>query len=112
MERDYLPNPISLLDGYVLLAALGDKISMGKDNKIINQLKRIRAMVSLRNNSIFAHGLGPVGEGDYCKFRNFVIEMFQSFCEIEGIDFHLYEKICQFLNPINSKYYKIVSDGE
>lgn len=112
MERDYLPNPISLLDGYVLLAALGDKISVGKDNKIINQLKRIRAMVSLRNNSIFAHGLGPVGEGDYCKFRNFVIEMFQSFCEIEEIDFHLYGKMCQFLNPINSKYYKIVSDGE
>lgn len=109
-ERDFLPNPIALLDGYLLLAALGDKISAGRDGKAMNQLRRIRAMVSLRNNSIFAHGLGPVGEEDYYKFRNFVKEMFQGFCEIEKIDFTLYEKNSHFLNPINSKYYNIIGE--
>lgn len=107
-DKDYLPNPIALLDGYILLAALGDKISFGRDGKAINQLKRIRAMVSLRNNSIFAHGLGPVKESDYYKFRDFVSEMFQDFCSIEEIDFKVYGKACHFLNPINSKYYSIM----
>lgn len=111
-DRDYLPNPISLLDGYLLLAALGDEISKEKDGKTISQLQRIRSMVSLRNNSIFAHGLGPVGEEDYIKFRNFVREMFRRFCKIEEINFESYEKVCHFLNPINSKYYKLVGNGQ
>lgn len=89
-DKDYLPNPIALLDGYLLLAALGDKISFGRDGKPINQLKRIRSMVSLRNNSIFAHGLGPVGYNDYYKFRDFVTEMFRNFCEVEELDFNAY----------------------
>ncbi|MEY8429451.1 hypothetical protein AALC75_02835 [Lachnospiraceae bacterium 48-42] len=109
-DKDYLPNPIALLDGYLLLAALGDKISFGRDGKPVNQLKRIRSMVSLRNNSIFAHGLGPVGSKDYYKFRDFVTEMFRNFCEVEEIDFSLYGKACHFLNPINSKYYRIMEE--
>ena len=55
-------------------------------------LKRIRSMVSLRNNSIFAHGLGPVGNHDFYKFRDFVKEIFEVFCKIEGIDFIKSEK--------------------
>lgn len=109
-DRDYLPNPIALLDGYLLLAALGDEVSAGKDGKSIYLLKRIRAMVSLRNNSIFAHGLGPVKEEDYYKFRDFVTEMFKEFCKVEKIDFDLYKKACCFLNPITSKYYKIMGE--
>lgn len=109
-DKDYLPNPIALLDGYLLLAALGDKISFGRDGKPVNQLKRIRSMVSLRNNSIFAHGLGPVGSKDYYKFRDFVTEMFRNFCEVEEIDFSLYGKACHFLNPVNSKYYRIMEE--
>ena len=34
-------------------------------------------MVSLRNNSVFAHGLGPVGNHDFYKFRDFVKEIFE-----------------------------------
>lgn len=111
-DKDYRPNPIALLDGYILLAALGDKITDGKDGKAMNQLKRIRSMVSLRNNSIFAHGLGPVKESDYYKFRDFVSEMFQDFCKAEEIDFKAYGKACHFLNPINSKYYSIMGDEQ
>ncbi len=111
-DKDYLPNPIALLDGYILLAALGDKISDGKDKRAMNQLKRIRSMVSLRNNSIFAHGLGPVKESDYYKFRDFVSEMFLDFCKVEEIDFKTYGNACHFLNPINSKYYSIMGDEQ
>lgn len=50
-------------------------------------------------------------EEDYIKFRNFVKEMFRRFCEIEEINFENYERACHFLNPINSKYYKLVGDG-
>ena len=94
------------------LSGLGDKISNGKDGKAMNQLKRIRSMVSLRNNSIFAHGLGPVKESDYYKFRDFVSEMFQDFCKAEEIDFKAYGQACHFLNPINSKYYSIMGDEQ
>lgn len=105
----YLPHPIALLDGFILLAALGDSMFM-EEGKVENQLQRIRTMVYLRNNSIFAHGLGPVKESDYYKFRNFVQEMFEKYCECEKISFDTYEKANIFLNPINSKYYQMIGD--
>ena len=109
-DRDYLPAPIALLDGYLLLAALGDKMCKDAEGGPVNQLKRIRCMVSLRNNSIFAHGLGPVGVEDYQKFRGFVQQMFQKFCEVEEISNEFYEQACHFLNPIHSGYYRIMGD--
>lgn len=109
-DKDYLPAPIALLDGYLLLAALGDTILLSKDGSPLNMLKKIRSMVSLRNNSIFAHGLGPVGEHDFGKFRDFVKELFQNFCEIEEINFRNYDKIFSFLNPIDSRYFKLMED--
>ncbi len=111
-DREYLPYPIALLDGYILLAALGDPLLLTDKNinSPANMLKRIRSMVSLRNNSIFAHGLGPVGNHDFYKFRDFVKEIFEVFCKIEGIDFIKSEKQYQFLNPIDSRYYKLMED--
>ena len=111
-DREYLPYPIALLDGYILLAALGDPLLLTDKNinSPANMLKRIRSMVSLRNNSIFAHGLGPVGDHDFYKFRDFVKEIFEVFCKIEGIDFIKSEKQYQFLNPIDSRYYKLMED--
>ena len=109
-DRDYLPRPIALLDGYLLLAALGDRIMGGADGNCINLLKRIRSMVSLRNNSIFAHGLGPVGKEDYLKFRNFVVEMFSTFCEAEEVEAQRYEMASRFLNPLSSRYYTMMED--
>ncbi|MBQ7724404.1 MAG: TIGR02710 family CRISPR-associated protein [Lachnospiraceae bacterium] len=86
----YLPNPVSLLDGFIILAALGDEIFDKDYHKRIVTLKQTRSKVFLRNNSIFAHGLGPVSKADYSKFRDFVIEVFKKFCDIEKID---YEKM-------------------
>ncbi len=84
---DYLPNPVSLLEGFILLEALRDPIVYESDTNRLNKLKLIRSKVFLRNNSIFAHGLGPVSRNDYEKFRDFVIDMFEKLCVIEHISF-------------------------
>ena len=69
--NDYLPDQISLLEGFIVLYVMHDPIVFIEEDDII-MLKRIRAMVFLRNNSIFAHGLGPVKKEDFEKFRKFV----------------------------------------
>ncbi len=99
----YLPNQIALLDGFLILTALGDPITEGHTHNAINTLKQIRNMVSLRNNSIFAHGLGPVGVEDYLRFRKFVEQMFRDFCRIEGVDFDTCTEHMAWLNPKQSR---------
>ena len=83
---EYLPNPVSLLDGFIILAALSDPIFKPDKRDRIALLKQMRSKVYLRNNSIFAHGLGPVPKGDYLKFRDFVGSIFERFCQIEKVD--------------------------
>lgn len=100
---EYLPDRISLLDGFILLLALNDEICFMKNGHHIDKLKRIRSMVYLRNNSIFAHGLGAVSYGDYVKFRQFVTQMLEEFCDIEDIDFKEYLEKVRFLSPSDSK---------
>ncbi len=94
----YLPNPVSLLDGFIILSALHDPIVYESDDTRLYVLKQIRSKVYLRNNSIFAHGLGPVTEGDYSKFRDFVNDMFMSFCLIENIVYDDYENIFSWID--------------
>ena len=62
-------------------------------------------MVYLRNNSIFAHGLGPVGRTDYTSFRDFVIGVLTHYCEIEGISMRQYTEDMLWMSPLHSKYY-------
>mgnify|MGYP002512755518 CR=1 FL=1 len=101
----YMPEQVSLLEGFVILQALKDPISMMDSGRHIDKLRRIRSMVFLRNNSIFAHGLGPVGQGDFLKFKGFVEEMFGELCRIEMIDFEREKQIVTWVNPMDSKYY-------
>lgn len=101
----YLSEQISLLDGFILLLALGDEISESKSGKPVDKLRRIRSMVYLRNNSIFAHGLGPVSAEDFMRFRGFVHEMFRDFCRIEEIDHDTMVNEIRWLNPLDSQNY-------
>lgn len=103
--KDYLPEQISLLEGFILLLALDNDICRQNNGRHIDKLKRIRSMVHLRNNSIFAHGLGPVGCEDFQKFKQFVTEMFKEYCTLEDISFADYEDRITWLNPFQSKYY-------
>ena len=131
-ENKFLPDQISLLDGFTLLAALKDPIfgyraadpASGKDSADAaagneNQqaahrkgttdpvllLKRIRSMVYLRNNSIFAHGLGPVAREDYLKFRRFVEDMFRTFCAVEDVSFDDCLAEVTWIDPTKTAYY-------
>lgn len=103
--NSYLPDQISLLEGYLLLLALNDEISFDENGRHIDFIKKIRSMVYLRNNSIYAHGLGPVGKRDYERFRDFTIEVLVKFCRLEGIDMEGYIEDVEWLNPKNSLYY-------
>ena len=102
---DYLSDQISLLEGFILLYALGDPIVHKSGEQGIGMLKQIRSKVYLRNNSIFAHGLGPVSYSDFKKFKEFVLEMFQTFCQIENIDYDAYSKSMEWRNPMDSRFY-------
>ena len=131
-ENKFLPDQISLLDGFTLLAALKDPIfgygaadpASGKesaDATVGNEnaqaahrkgmpdpvllLKRIRSMVYLRNNSIFAHGLGPVAREDYLKFRRFVEDMFRTFCAVEDVSFDDCLAEVTWIDPTKTAYY-------
>ena len=101
----YLPDQVSLLEGFMILSALKDPIMTTKNGNELEKLKRIRAMVFLRNNSIFAHGLGPVSQNDFLKFKVFVSEIFHEFCVIEKIDFNRQLQEITWLNPTKSAYY-------
>ncbi len=101
----FLSEQVSLLDGFILLAALDDDISKMKNGKPLEKLKRIRSMVYLRNNSIFAHGLGPVGKESFESFKGFVVELFEEFCALEGIDYKRYRREISWINPFQSMYY-------
>lgn len=101
----YMPDQVSLLEGFVILQALGDPISMMENGRHLDKLKRIRSMVHLRNNSIFAHGLGPVGRADFLKFKNFVEKMFMELCGIEQVDFAAEKSLMTWINPMDSQYY-------
>lgn len=100
---EYLPDRISLLEGFILLLALNDEICLMSNGHHVDKLKRIRSMVYLRNNSIFAHGLGAVSYEDYLKFRKFITQIFEEFCCVEGIDFEKYLESVKFLSPSDSK---------
>ncbi len=104
-SSNYLPEQVSLLEGFILLLVLGDPIVSEQKGNGIAKLKRIRTMVFLRNNSIFAHGLGPVGFKDFDRFKEFVLEMFERFCAIEEIDYKDYRRNISWINPLDSKYY-------
>ena len=101
----YLPNQIALLDGYIILAALGDPIISRQKANPMDAIKQIRSMVFLRNNSIFAHGLGPVGEDKLSRFAEFVKRMFKLFCEIERVSFAENTRNMEWLLPQNSVNY-------
>lgn len=104
-NRYHLPEQISLLDGFILLHVLGDPICETGKLVGINKLKMIRSTVFLRNNSIFAHGLGPVSREEYKKFREFVETIFYEFCQIEAIPFEEYKSRIAWVNPVQSKNY-------
>lgn len=100
----YLPEQISLLDGFLHLSVLGDEIMKEGTRRASDQCKRLRSVVYLRNNSIFAHGYAPVSYQDYLKFKNFVEGLFERMCLLENVDYNEWLEKVTFFNPTDSKY--------
>ena len=105
--NQYLAEQISLLDGFIQLAALKDDLLLLDEKSVVDKIRRLRSAVYLRNNSIFAHGLSPVSYSDYLRFKETVTSLFQQLCTIEKIDFEQYMQDMEWLNPLQSKYYSI-----
>lgn len=72
-EWKQLDKKISLLAGYILLAAVGDDIiKTKKPGKEIDSINRLRNKVEARNNSIFAHGYEFISKEKYNEFKKVV----------------------------------------
>lgn len=89
-----LPNRIALVDGFLILAALGDRI--------VEDLNwgRFRNNVDLRNQSIFAHGMEKIEEKDYKSFKSTVTERFEKAQEIACIDADTFNEQHKFISPL------------
>ncbi|NLK98540.1 MAG: TIGR02710 family CRISPR-associated protein [Epulopiscium sp.] len=97
-------NYVTLMEGYIELAALKDALIDVKNSSVI--LKNIYEKVKIRNNNIFAHGFCSLTEKEYTDFEEFVIRIFKRFCEIEFINMKEYEESIRFIHPEESKYYQ------
>lgn len=96
---------VSVMEGFILLKVLQDPITLPKKGEPDDKLQRIRSGIELRNNSIFAHGLGPVGKEDFQEFKKLVEEMFRELCHIERVSFKGQKDIVTWVNPMDSQYY-------
>lgn len=97
-RNEQLDNKISLLAGYILLAALGDDIiKANKPGKEIDLLKNLRNKVDARNNSIFAHGYEFIDDKKYNDFKKVVVGYIDKFFEIEKIDKEDLFDACKFI---------------
>lgn len=104
--RPFLPDKISLFDGFIILYCLEDGLlSDTKEISGMQLLKKIRSKVLLRNNSIFAHGLTAVSYEDYEVFKGLSIDIFKKFCALEKVNFSEYEDKTRPICPFDSDYY-------
>ena len=98
-EWKQLDKKISLLAGYIILAAIGDEIiKTKKPGKETDSINRLRSKVEARNNSIFAHGYEFIDRQKYIEFKDVVEEYMNLLCTIENIDKDEIFSTCEFIN--------------
>ena len=74
-----LPNPIALVDGFLLLDALEDGIVEGLN------WNAFRGQVEMRNRSVYAHGMSKITAKNFNAFKSTVEKRFKKAQEIAGI---------------------------
>lgn len=72
-----LPEDLALLDGYLMLKALGDPFVQNL------HIGKIRSSIQVRNRGIFAHGFKPLSEKDYTDFSNLAEQLLEAFKRAE-----------------------------
>lgn len=95
-----LPQPISLVNSYVLLEALKDQFGLAPAGIHWQRfLREIRG----RNYSIFAHGFIFVSQTQYKRFSEMIDSLLVTFCSVEGIDFRTAQEACAFIDPWSTR---------
>ena len=89
-----LPNPIALMDGFLILDILGDEIVEGLN------WHALRGQIEMRNKNIFAHGINKISPDNYEKFKSTVKERFKKAQEITSIDADAFNKQHEFIAPL------------
>ena len=89
-----LPSKIALVDGFLILGVLGDKIVEGLD------WGKFRNEVDTRNQSILAHGMKKIKKKDYHAFKSTVEKRFEKAQEIAGIDANDFNEQHKFIAPL------------
>ncbi len=79
-----LPPVISLMDGHIILFALGDDIWKAKN---LEELKELLECIKLRDYSIIAHGIQLVNKNTFDKFKALVSGMLVKLYGLYGKDF-------------------------
>lgn len=97
-DLEQLDKKISLIAGYIILAAVGDEIMKPKKpGKEIDSINRLRSKVEARNKSIFAHGYEFIDKQKYSEFKEIVEEYINLLCFIEKIDSGEMFTKCEFI---------------
>lgn len=90
-NRDGQYNPITLLNGYMLLMALNDPLIR------TIMLTDIRQRVNVRNKSILAHGFRQITEAEYRDFARVVEQLLDQFFAITQEQRSSWEKRYRFI---------------
>ncbi len=94
VNMSVLPDPIALVDGFLILDALDDDIV-----KDLNW-RAFRGQVEIRNRSVYAHGMSKINEKSFTAFKATVEERFKQAQEIAGIDAHVLNQQHKFIAPL------------
>jgi CRISPR-associated protein (TIGR02710 family) len=93
----YAGQPISLFNGYMLLAALDDPLVH------TFSIKQIRERTDARNKSMLAHGFRLITETEYQAFYGVVDELLTRFFTVSAQDRSAWEQRYQFVCPFATR---------
>ncbi len=81
-EKEYrektLPGKIGLMDSAIFLSLLHDPVVVELD------IRKLKSIINLRNESIFTHGTRPLCQDDYRKIRRVAIKLLDRYLNSNG----------------------------
>jgi|GEM_PF-318974 len=93
---------ISLLNGYIILKTLKDKIfPEPQSNQSVNlsDLITLKKKTGIRNSGYLSHGYMVINQSDYDDFNAYTTAWLKRFCKVESINFSKTQKEHTFITP-------------